>query len=179
MLTTILGITWPTSGYFQNISLGRWRIAKITICFYLTWRILVYKSQIAYSSTRISKSKWLPIMAAYCGYGNKPCYIWLLWTNVDIYMPKRVFNCFTHTHVHTHIYICKYIYIYICITNCGLNSQNMGMYGGFPGAIFKMLAMENDEKGEKPNWRFIITQLLFVRVSPNFPLSICFESVKA
>ena len=58
--------------------------------------------------------------------------------------------------------------MYFFITSKHINSDNLCIYG-FPEAIFKMSAMENDNK---PNFWFSIIQLLFVRNLQYLPLNV-------
>ena len=59
--------------------------------------------------------------------------------------------------------------MYVFITSKHVNSDDVCIYG-FPEAIFKMSAMENDNK---PNFRFSIIQL-FVRNLQYLPLNVYF-----
>ena len=58
--------------------------------------------------------------------------------------------------------------MYFFITSKHINSDNLCIYG-FPEAIFKMSAMENDNK---PNFGFSIIQLLYVRNLQYLPLNV-------
>ena len=51
-----------------------------------------------------------------------------------------------------------------------MSSVTVYVYYGFPGSIFKMLAMENDKK---PKFRLSIIQLLFVTNLQYLPLNVC------
>ena len=62
------------------------------------------------------------------------------------------------------------IKMFVFTTSKHVNSDNLCIYG-FPKAIVKMSAMENDNK---PNFGFFVFQLLFVRNLQYFPLNAYF-----
>ena len=62
------------------------------------------------------------------------------------------------------------IEMHVFITSKHVNNDNLCIYG-FPGAIFKMSAMENDKKA---NFGFSIIQLLFVTNLQYLPLNVYF-----
>ena len=60
--------------------------------------------------------------------------------------------------------------MYVFITSKHVNIDNLCIYG-FPEAIFKMLAVENDKK---PKLGFSIIQFLFVTNLQYLPLNVYF-----
>ena len=65
------------------------------------------------------------------------------------------------------------INMYVFVTSKHVKSDNSCIYG-FPEAIFKMLAMENDKKQK---FGLSITQLLFVTNLQYLPLNVYFLRV--